>query len=430
MNARSRAGDEIGNRPSPADIARDLDKSTGEMASLVRARPDRPLGEGIAIMSFARVRPCAGAAAIVLALAGGLTPAAAWATTRTPAKAAAPAATSYSVAGSLSAVAASSAANAWAVGAAGKTGTKPLIVRWNGSKWSSVPTGAAAGTDLIAVTTTSAGNAWAAGVNYTTRKSVILRWTGSAWKRVAFSAPAGTYLSSISATSRTSAWVVGTYGTPITHMIALRWNGKTWKRATLPKLPLQAHEGTGLNSVSAVSGSNAWAVGSFVSQYAGPGAGFTLHWNGRSWKRVASPPAGQGDPVAVAATSASNAWLVGCPCQGGPAGAVTGHWNGHTWKTVATPVAKSPAGGDGTAVAARGRLAWAAGAYCHCSSGNFTLLPMLLRWTGSAWKRTTVPASKISIFGVAVTGTANAWAVGATTGQKTVILHWNGKAWH
>ncbi len=86
--------------------------------------------------------------------------------------------------------------------------------------------------------------------------------------------------------------------------------------------------------------------------------------------------AGQGDPVAVAATATNYAWLIGCPCQGGPAGVVTGLWNGHSWKSVSTPVAKPPSGGAGEAIAASGHLAWAAG-----ESGK----TVIVHWNGSKW---------------------------------------------
>lgn len=384
-------------------------------------------------MRVFRVRSVMGTATIVLAVSmvtGGCLATAASAAARVPSGAASPDGTGYTVTGALEAVAATSATNAWAVGRVG-TGSTALIVHWNGNKWSSVPTGAPAGTALHAVAASSASNAWALGEIYSgTGKAVILHWNGHAWKQVSFSAPAGSYLSSVSVTSPASAWAVGSYGTPTDQMIALHWNGSAWRRVSLPRLPLSSREGTALNGVSATSASNAWAVGAFVSDVAGPGTGFALHWNGTSWSRVSSAPASQGDPVAVAATSPSYAWLIGCPCQGGPAGAVTGLWNGHAWKTVPTPVAKPPSGGNGDAIAAAGHLAWAAGTYCRCSSGNYTYRPMLLRWTGSAWKLTSVPVSSIYVYGVAVTSATNAWAVGSSTSQKTVILHWNGSSWH
>lgn len=86
------------------------------------------------------------------ALAGSLTlavPTAATAAAARPASPAAargqadvapPGATGYSVTGGLMAVAATSATNAWAVGSKGAV-SSPLILHWNGRKWSSVPTG-------------------------------------------------------------------------------------------------------------------------------------------------------------------------------------------------------------------------------------------------------------------------------------------------
>jgi hypothetical protein len=379
------------------------------------------------------------AAAITAAIAlttGGFMAVSASAAANSPAtatSAAAPGGTGYTATGALEAVAATSTKNAWAVGGTGTigtAGTTALIVHWNGSKWSSVRTGAPARTVLSAVAASAPNNAWAIGAT-SSGKAVILRWNGSQWKQVSFSAPAGTSLRGVSVTSPANAWVVGSYGAPPYQMIALRWNGSTWKRASLPKLPLQAHEGVWLNSVSATSASNAWAVGSFVSQYAGPGAGFALHWNGSSWSRVSSAPAGQGDPVGVAATATNYAWLIGCPCQGGPAGVVTGLWNGSSWKTVRNPASSATTDSGGNAIAAAGHVAWAAGQYCPgCHSGNYTYLPLLMRWTGSQWKVTSAPARNIYVVGLAVTSATNAWAVGSNASSKTVILHWNGSSWH
>src|SRR5262249_23104650 len=147
--------------------------------------------EGIAIMRVFKERPVIGAATIVmtvsmvtgacLATAASAAPAtpAAPAAPGHPAGAASPHGTSYSVSGTLAAVAATSARNAWAVGTAGAS--KPLIVHWNGSKWSSVPTGAPANSFLHAVAASSATNAWALGEIFTgSGKTVILHWNGRA----------------------------------------------------------------------------------------------------------------------------------------------------------------------------------------------------------------------------------------------------------
>ncbi|WP_300609932.1 hypothetical protein [Trebonia sp.] len=54
---------------------------------------------------------------------------------------------------------------------------------------------------------------------------------------------------------------------------------------------------------------------------------------------------------------------------------------------------------------------------------------MLLRWTGTAWKLTSVPSRYDIIWGIAVTSAANAWAVDSSTSDQTTILHRNGGKW-
>jgi hypothetical protein len=59
--------------------------------------------------------------------------------------------------------------------------------------------------------------------------------------------------------------------------------------------------------VAAVSANNARAVAGDASN------SLILHWNGRTWRKVAAanPSAGSDDLDAVAALSARNAWAVG-----------------------------------------------------------------------------------------------------------------------
>jgi hypothetical protein len=52
---------------------------------------------------------------------------------------------------------------------------------------------------------------------------------------------------------------------------------------------------------------------------------------------------------------------------------------------------------------------------------------MILRWTGTAWARVASPGTG-SLAGLAFASATDGWAVGAS-GGKTLILHWDGKAW-
>jgi hypothetical protein len=390
------------------------------------------------------------AASVVLLVTGGCAVPATTSTARAPVATSAPAgpaalgSTGYHADGTLQAVAATSAANAWAVGDLGQENT-PLIVHWNGAKWSRVPAGAPADTLLHAVAASSPGNAWALGETYPPTGSprqipVILHWNGRAWRQVHSPALSGAFLASVSVTSPANAWVIGSYFTSAnrsagsTRPIALHWNGSAWRRAPLP---LPAGAAAELNGVSATSASNAWAIGAFLSKQGNPSAGFVLHWDGSSWTQVPSAPASAGEPIAVAATATDYAWLADSATASEfawPGGRVAGLWNGRDWATVPIPLVQTHNGGRGglvSALAAAGHVAWMAGDYCTTPTlcGNGPLLPFLLRWTGGAWQPTPPPANDLNIFGLAVTSSTNAWAVGYTQPHTTLILHWNGAKW-
>ena len=114
----------------------------------------------------------------------------------------------------LSAVAASSARNAWAVGYSGEgISSKTLALQWNGSRWTRVPSPApGVRSGLTGVGATSARDAWAVGFAVKgTIEPLILRWNGTRWSRFPGPRPGpGGELESVSAISATDAWAVGT----------------------------------------------------------------------------------------------------------------------------------------------------------------------------------------------------------------------------
>ena len=119
--------------------------------------------------------------------------------------------------------------------------------------------------DLSAVGASSAGNAWAVGDfdSGSVIKTLILHWNGRKWARAA--APTGTasddFLNGVYVTSASNAWVVGTRtaGQNRTELI-LHWNGRKWQHVTAPKV----EDLDGLLAVAASSASNVWAVGEYV----------------------------------------------------------------------------------------------------------------------------------------------------------------------
>src|SRR5215472_10459532 len=188
-----------------------------------------------------------------------------------------------------------------------------------------------------------------------------------------------------------------------------------------------------LYAVAATSASSAWAVGGSDNP---PGKTEILHWNGTAWKRVPSPtPKTGGALFGVAATSASSAWAVGCAgnCFQGFGGIKTLilHWNGTAWKRVPSPGLAKVGALNGIAATSASN-AWAVGCAGHCFGPMATTKTMTVRWNGTAWKQvpSPSPAGDSVLTAVAATSTGNAWAVGYTRKSgKTLIERWNGTAW-
>jgi hypothetical protein len=213
---------------------------------------------------------------------------------------------------SLSAVAATSPDDAWAVGTSGwpvesgLSGANTVIVHWDGTAWTRIPSPSPGSESYLSgVAATSPADAWAVGAFvYTNRagsseKTLIEHWDGTAWARIPSPSPGSfSYLTGVTATSPTDAWAVGASsdGTLIEH-----WDGTAW---TPVSVPISRYTLTG---VTAISPADAWAVG---YSYSSTGAASSLieHWDGTAWTPVPGPSAAI---FSVAAASPNDAWTVG-----------------------------------------------------------------------------------------------------------------------
>jgi hypothetical protein len=88
-----------------------------------------------------------------------------------------------------------------------------------------------------------------------------------------------------------------------TSSLIMRYNGRSWAVTfTNPAVCFLA--------VASTSASDAWAVGG--TNCFSPCYTVAEHWNSKTWTRVRTPnPGGGGHFQGVAATSASNRWAVG-----------------------------------------------------------------------------------------------------------------------
>jgi hypothetical protein len=235
--------------------------------------------------------------------------------------------------------------DAWAAGFAGKRAAGlfgTLLLHWNGTAWSPVASPDPGKTDsfLQGVSATASGGAWAVG-SYSrgnTLRTLVLKWSGTAWAQVksASPAPPGRYnlLDGVSAIGQGHAWAVGNSPDLTTgpgQTLVLRWNGTSWPRVPSPDSGAGANA---LTAVSAVSGTDAWAVGdSQLNAGSGPLRSLILHWDGTAWSQVSSPSAGPASNVlnGVGADSATDAWAVGYYVSKSVRYALILHWNGTAW---------------------------------------------------------------------------------------------------
>ncbi len=189
------------------------------------------------------------------------------------------------------------------------------------------------------------------------------------------------------------------------------------------------------DSVTVVSPREAWAVGDyFTGHEGGPHGAFIERWNGRRWRLAAAPILRSAILWSVSASRAGDAWAVGQAAAGNQ---LIEHWDGVRWRVVAPP---SRTGGILFAIAARAPDdAWAVGAH-NLGGGGKTLIE---HWDGTRWSVVPSPSPPAPpghrrryaiLRAVTAISPSNAWAAGYSGGvrspvTRTLIEHWNGRAW-
>jgi S-layer homology domain len=190
----------------------------------------------------------------------------------------------------------------------------------------------------------------------TSTQTVIRHWNGSAWT----TEPSGTMvgaLSDVAAIAADDAWAVG-------GDIILHWDGTSWSPSPHPS----PAPGYSLDSIAAVSSTDVWAVGSFTPHSSGaPILTLAMHWDGTAWQPVDTPnpsPGGINYLVSAAAAGTGEVWAVGwhSPALYEDGIALIERWDGTSWSVM-----DHPAGALGSSslngISALSGEVWAVGAY-------------------------------------------------------------------
>jgi hypothetical protein len=281
---------------------------------------------------------------------------------------------------------------------------------------------------LQSIAAISSTDVWAVGNVYIMYSSsaLVQHWNGTAWSIVTDASPATGRAEAVAAISSNDVWAVGTNNNLT---FTEHWNGSAWTAVASPS-PTSV---SNLAAVTAISTSDVWAVGTSTDASNNQ---FTLieHWNGSQWSIVPSPniASAWNELTSVTALSATNVWAVGSAQVSQSVGqTLIEHWNGHKWKIVASPSVAGQTNYLYSVAAASAKDAWAVGASVN---SFFQSQAYFLHWNGTAWSMVAVPnASQVSLRGLAAISAKNVWAVGSLNQSSgfvnTLIEHWNGTVW-
>ena len=221
--------------------------------------------------------------------------------------------------------------------------------------------------------------------------------------------------SSVTAFSGTDAWAVGQRGAGPTAFLAEHWNGAGWSVDSPTAI------GTTDDKLLAIDGdttTDVWAVG-VTNTSGGLYSPVAERWTGTGW--VSHPPALVGDYTtwlqAVAVVSSTDVWAAGSTqslADGRLPHPVIEHWNGTGWKVVPVPdvMSNNTGGFDAAGTDAAGDV-WFTG----WQGGLLNKSGLIARWNGSAIKVVSSPQPQggpgsATLDGVDVASAHHVWAVG------------------
>ncbi len=333
---------------------------------------------------------------------------------------------------------AASSDDVWAVGYYGDQrfdASETLAQHWDGSRWSLVPTpvpGPGPGGNFFnGISGTSGDDVWAVG-DYATGLPLVLNliehWDGSEWSVVPSpnNGSGSNLLEAVSAVSPTDAWAVGFYVDGFgDHDLIEHWDGSAW---TIVRAPQYQGEPV-LYGVAFRSGDDGWAAGWKDGVDQEEKDTLVEHWDGVGWSASgAVDPGFQNNLFAVAAVSGSDVIAAGRASPSvGLIRTLVETWDGAAWVRAPSP---NPGNAYNSlagvwADASSGR-AWAVGSFYDAPTSEYRTLTE--RWDGTRWRAVSAPNpsdTSDELLSVSAASMVDAWAVGRSIDgvYRTLIEH-------
>jgi hypothetical protein len=284
----------------------------------------------------------------------------------------------------------------WAVGwgyFGGTPASRTLVLGHAGANtWKIVPSasvddpgGVFLDNHLRAVSGKSANDVWAAGYtdSFFRDQSLLLRWTGGpAWNVVPSPQPGfSNGLFGVAAIQPNLAWAVGAWMESLSgaqHTNVIEWDGANW--TVVPSDDGPGTNESWLKGVTAVSATDAWAVGAYTKGV--HTVGLALRRTGSSWKFQQSF---DGEMLAVSASGSKDVWVVG------NAGAtpLVSNWDGSKWRSVPLSGAFQANDQLNAVHAIAPSDVWVAGSRRYTLGGHYRKT-LTAHWDGNSW--TVVPS--------------------------------------
>jgi hypothetical protein len=170
-----------------------------------------------------------------------------------------------------------------------------------------------------------------------------------------------------------------------------------------------------LTGVVALNSKDVWAVGQ-TTPLRGTSENLVIRWNGTTWTRVRVTHAATLGSITIAASSATNVWLLGSSSAR--------RWDGHRWHVISAP--GGPTFGNNSPVVLGTRNVWTYGLLVNggCTS-------TVWHWNGHRWRKSG-SFRKLCATGLGGSSAGNIWLVGNTAlhgKTPTKAYRWNGVTW-
>jgi hypothetical protein len=288
------------------------------------------------------------------------------------------------------------------------------IAKWNGSNWTNLGAGLAGSAfgGRVYALALSGGNLYVGG-DFTTAGATaatnVARWDGTSWSAVGSGLGDSVHALALSGGDLYAAcdWRIA------------KWNGSSW--SDLGGLQSSASYSLASARALAVSGSDLYAGGSFVSVFPSAGGGAAANiakWNGSTWTALGSGMAGPFGSASVSAlaVSGSNLYVGGyfTTAGGNPATNIA-KWDGNAWSALGSGL-----NGGVSALAVSGNDLYAAGGF---TTAGGTPASYIAKWDGNSW---TALASGMDGQGqtLAISGSDLYVGGGFTTAGGKASLNW------